>query len=59
MRNRQERGTLTASGFAGANKVRFEGRLSRRKKLRPGRYVLTISVAGSTRSSSASFTIVR
>jgi hypothetical protein len=54
-----KRGTLTATGFAGVNKVRFEGRLSRRKKLKPGRYVLTISVAGSSRSSSASFTIVR
>ena len=54
-----KRGTLKESGFAGRNKVRFEGRLSRRKKLKPGRYVLTISVAGSTRSTSASFTIVR
>jgi len=40
------------------HKVRFEGRLTRRKKLRPGRYVLTVSVAGSTRSTSAGFTIV-
>jgi len=46
-------------GFAGANKVRFEGRLTRRRKLKPGRYVLTVSVAGSTRSSSVAFTIVR
>jgi hypothetical protein len=54
-----KRGTLTSSGFAGPNKVRFQGRLTRRKKLKPGRYVLTVSVAGSTRSTSASFTIVR
>jgi len=43
-------------GFAGANKVRFEGRLTRRRKLKPGRYVLTVSVAESTRSSSVAFT---
>lgn len=54
-----KRGSLITSGFAGANKVRFEGRLSRRKKLKPGRYVLTVTVAGSSRSGSASFTIVR
>jgi hypothetical protein len=54
-----KRGTITATGFAGVNKVRFEGRLSRRKKLKPGRYVLTVSVAGSSKTSSASFTIVR
>jgi len=33
-------GTLTFSGHAGNNKVRFEGRISKNKKLKPGSYTL-------------------
>jgi hypothetical protein len=33
---------ITVNGKAGANKVSFQGRLNRRKSLRPGRYRLTL-----------------
>jgi hypothetical protein len=36
-------GTLTLAGHAGVNRVRFQGRLSRRKRLTPGTYTLTIT----------------
>src|SRR5205807_4315585 len=37
------RGTLVVNAHAGTNKVRFQGRLSRSKRLKPGRYTLTIT----------------
>ena len=36
------KGGIVVNGRAGANAVRFEGRLSRRRSLRPGRYRLTV-----------------
>jgi hypothetical protein len=55
-------GTITLMhGSAGADHVRFEGRLSAAKKLKPGRYtlVLSASVGGlSSASRSLAFTIV-
>jgi DNA-binding beta-propeller fold protein YncE len=56
-------GTLSFAGHAGTNKVAFQGRLSRSRKLKPGTYTLTITAANSAgaRSAPASlrFTIVR
>ena len=56
-------GSLILSAHAGTNKVRFQGRLSRSKKLKPGRYTLTITAVDSAGNKSAakstSFTIVR
>jgi Domain of unknown function DUF11 len=56
-------GSLTFSGHAGTNKVRFQGRLSRSKKLTPGRYTLTItatdSAGNAARPKTTKFTIVR
>jgi hypothetical protein len=55
-------GGLTFSGRSGANKVKFQGRLSSAKKLKPGRYTLAITATDSAGVSSApkslSFTIV-
>ena len=57
------RGSLILSAHAGTNKVRFQGRLSRSKKLKPGRYTLTITAtdsAGNRSNAKATrFTIVR
>jgi streptogramin lyase len=54
---------ITVNGKAGANAVRFGGRLSRRKSLRPGPYRLTLSAtdAGGLRSAlaRASFRLLR
>jgi hypothetical protein len=55
MRNRGRRackrtvtpGVLTFNGHTGANRVRFKGRISRRKKLRPGKYTLVITARDS------------
>jgi trimeric autotransporter adhesin len=55
-------GILVFTGHAGTNQVFFEGVLSRRKKLRPGRYTLIIvaSIAGRrSRPQRLSFAIVR
>ena len=56
------RGSLTFSGHAGRNTVRFFGWLSRHKKLKPGRYTLVITATtpgvGST-SQKLTFTIVK
>jgi hypothetical protein len=49
-------GTLTLTGRAGANKVTFQGRLSRSKKLKPGRYTVTVT-APSAKPRSLTFTI--
>jgi hypothetical protein len=57
------RGTLTVTGHARTNKVRFQGRLSRTKTLKPGRYTLTITATDSagnrSNAKSTTFTIVR
>lgn len=55
------RGTLTFEAHSGENKVAFQGRISRRQKLRPGRYTLVISAvgpAGSAAPQRLTFTIV-
>jgi hypothetical protein len=55
-------GTLSFNAHAGKNKVRFQGRISKKKKLKPGRYKLVITATvGRLRSAprSISFTIVR
>lgn len=55
-------GTLTFTGHAGTNKVAFQGRVSPRRKLRPGRYTLVITATDPAGARSApkslSFTIV-
>jgi streptogramin lyase len=55
-------GHLAFTGHAGLDKVRFEGRLSSRHKLKPGPYTVTIQAANSTGPSAATvlrFTIVK
>ena len=55
-------GTLSFAAHAGTNKVRFQGLISRRKKLKPGGYKLlvTATAAGKrSRTGTLSFTIVR
>ena len=55
-------GTVSfASAGAGTAKITFQGRLSRHKKLRPGRYKLTVAATnatGRTTSHALTFTIV-
>jgi PKD domain-containing protein len=55
-------GTLSFAAHAGANTVRFQGRLSRTRKLKPGHYTLLITATSSSGGRSApqslSFTIV-
>ncbi len=56
------RGALSFSGHAGANRLRFQGRLSRSRRLAPGRYTLTVTAANSAGPAaprSLTFTIVR
>jgi hypothetical protein len=56
------RGTLTFTGHSGTNRVVFQGRISRSKKLKPGRYTLIITATNSASARSTpvplSFTIV-
>jgi hypothetical protein len=55
-------GALSFAAHAGANTVRFQGRLSPTKKLKPGRYTLVITAAGASGQSapqSLNFTIVK
>jgi hypothetical protein len=56
-------GDLAVSGHAGRNKVAFQGRLSRARKLTPGNYTATVTTPGTravkTLTRSLSFTIVR
>jgi hypothetical protein len=55
-------GTLTLSGHAGTDKVGFQGRVSKHKKLAPGTYVLTITASdasGKSRGRTVTFTVVR
>jgi hypothetical protein len=53
-------GSITLSGHAGTDKVNFQGRLSKHKKLKPGTYTLTITATnttGKSRSRTAKFTV--
>jgi hypothetical protein len=55
-------GTLTLTGHAGTDKIRFQGRLSKHRKLAPGTYTLTIAASntsGRSRPRSIKFTIAR
>jgi hypothetical protein len=56
-------GTLAFTGHPGTNKVFFDGRLSRSKRLKPGRYTLTITATNAvgqhSRSQKLTFTIVK
>jgi predicted outer membrane repeat protein len=55
-------GTLSFAAHVGANKVRFQGLISKRKKLKPGSYKLLVvaTAAGKrSRTGTLSFTIVR
>ena len=57
-------GQQTLSAHPGTNDVRFQGRVSRTHKLRPGRYTLTIAASNTagertTTSRSLNFTIVK
>jgi hypothetical protein len=47
-------GTLTRAGHAGANHVRFAGRLSAKKRLAPGRYTVRITATNSAGRRSSS-----
>jgi hypothetical protein len=57
------RGTLVLTGRAGVNKLSFQGRITRSKKLPLGRYTLLITAANASRQRSAAttlrFTIVK
>lgn len=60
-RRTKSAGTLTLSAPAGADRVRFEGRLSSSRKLKPGRYTVALSATAAGLTSaprSLSFTIV-
>jgi extracellular elastinolytic metalloproteinase len=46
-------GSLTRAAGAGANRVRFQGRLTRRRALRPGKYRLTVVATDMTGQRSA------
>jgi hypothetical protein len=55
-------GALSFTGHSGTNKVNFQGRISRSKKLKPGRYTLVITASNSVgyaRPQSLTFTIVK
>jgi hypothetical protein len=55
-------GTITLAGHAGTDKINFQGRLSKHKKLKPGTYTLTITAtntSGKSRGRTATFTITR
>ena len=57
------RGTLALAGHAGTDKVAFQGRVSRSRKLKPGTYTLTIIASNTAGLRSAparlTFTIVK
>jgi hypothetical protein len=57
------RGTLAFTGHPGTNKVFFDGRLSPSKRLKPGRYTLTITATNAvgqhSRPQKLTFTIVK
>jgi uncharacterized repeat protein (TIGR01451 family) len=53
-------GTLSANGRAGSNTIKFAGRLSRKKKLKPGRYTVAITAKAegkTSRTVKLSFTV--
>ena len=55
-------GTLAAAGHAGSNRLAFQGRLTHRRQLRPGRYTLVITAtnaAGQHSARSLNFRIVQ
>ena len=56
-------GTLSLAGHSGTNNVLFQGRISRHKKLNPGRYTLVIEATNTagqkSKPQNLSFTIVR
>ena len=55
-------GTFAVTGHAGTNKVIFQGRISRSRRLKPGRYTLFITATNSLRTSAPqklSFMIVK
>jgi hypothetical protein len=52
------RGKFSLAGYAGRNRVHFEGRISAGRRLKPGRFVLTVTPVGTKTSKTASFTIV-
>jgi FG-GAP repeat len=56
-------GALQVAGHAGANRLHFEGRISRARKLRPGRYTVQLTATNGagqrTSTRSLRFTIVR
>jgi FG-GAP-like repeat/FG-GAP repeat len=55
-------GALSFAAHAGTNKITFDGRISRSKRLTPGRYTLTIKAANTAGESNAkqlTFTIVK
>ncbi len=45
-------GVLILTGHAGTDKIIFEGRLSKKQKLAPGAYTLTITASNSSGRSS-------
>ena len=56
------KGTLSLKGHTGANRIAFQGRISRYKRLTPGRYKLTVtavSPAGAAAPRSLSFSMAR
>jgi 6-phosphogluconolactonase (cycloisomerase 2 family) len=60
--HRVTRGTLRFSVSQGAHKVRFQGRVSKHKRLKPGRYTLVITAtnaAGQHTTKRLTFTIVK
>ena len=55
-------GTLSFTAHQGRNRVSFQGRISHRKKLAPGRYKVVIAArnsAGHSASRSLSFTVLK
>jgi hypothetical protein len=62
LRSRRRVASRTIEAHAGTNRLRFRGRLSRRRSLKPGRYTLTITAldrAGEkSRPRSLSFTVL-
>ena len=54
-------GTLRLTGKAGTNKVRFQGALTKTKRLKPGKYTVTLVAKDSAGQSSVprslSFTV--
>ena len=56
-------GTITFTGHAGTDRVLFDGRISRSRKLKPGSYTLTITATNSAGQHSTphtlTFTIVK